>query len=76
MEYLFRTRKGPPESRHVGDGRRAGVQARRRGRATLAVNGGVILERGRHGGFAFGEASEMCCEGAASGCIPCLLREL
>lgn len=45
------------------------MQTGRRGGAALAVNGGVVLERGGHGRLAFGEASEMCREGAASGRI-------
>lgn len=42
------------------------MQAGRGGGAALAVDGGVVLERGSHGGVALGEASEVCCERAAS----------
>lgn len=31
------------------------------------MNGGVVLERGGHRGISLGEASEVRCEGAASG---------
>ena len=55
------------------------MQAWRGGGAALAVDGGVVVEGGRHGGVALGEASEVCCERAAGshilGGAP-LLREL
>lgn len=50
------------------------MQAGRGGGAALAVDG-VRMEGGRYGGVALGEASEVCCERAASshvlGVAPC-----
>lgn len=45
------------------------MQAGRGGGAALTMDGGVILERRGHGGISFGEASEVCCEGATGGHI-------
>lgn len=55
------------------------MQAGRGGRAALAVNGGVVLEGRCHGRVALGQASQVCCEGAAGGCVlwgPALFGEL
>lgn len=57
----------PPQSGHVGDGGRAGLQVGRGARSALAVDGRVVLERGAPRGVSFGEAPEMSGQGAARG---------
>lgn len=56
-----------PQSSHVGDGGRAGLQVGRGAGSALAVDGRVVLERGAPRGVSFGEAPEMSGQGAAGG---------